>query len=437
MSENLDNNLPNSNIKQHKRSFLRKRLALWLVFVLICLSVLGGYTLGNKLAPKQIVVEPTDYKQQEGEKPGKVNNKEELPDYLKKDVNFSLFWQVWNKIQQQYIDRPVAETKLLYGSMSGLVNSLDDPYSVFLPPEPAKEFNDDLQGKLEGIGAEIGIRDNILTVVSPLSDSPAEKAGLKAKDRIVEIDGEETEDMSINQAVAKIRGEKGTQVKLKVFRESINDFKEINITRDVIQIESVEWEMLENNLAYIEVTNFNEDTSRRFNEAVENIILQNPKGIILDLRYNPGGYLDKAVDLASYWVDSGEVVVKEEFSDGTKNTYVSVGPTSLKDYPTVVLVNEGSASASEIVAGALQDYDLGYVMGEKTFGKGSVQMLEDLSDGSALKLTVARWLTPQDRQIDVKGIEPDQKVELTEEDWNNERDPQLKAAEDYLKNIEK
>ncbi len=414
------------------KSWLKKSMAIYLVVILVLLAFGSGMWLGKKSGKIQVVIEPGQVSEN-GQKYGQVTGKNELlPDYLKKDVNFNLFWQVWQKIQEEYIDRPVGETKLLYGALSGLVSGLGDPYSVFLEPAPAKEFSDDLKGKFEGIGAEIGLRDNVITIISPLPDSPAEKAGLKAADKIVEIDGKSTEKMSLNEAVNRIRGQKGTLVVLKIFREKDGGFHEFKVTREVIKIVSVKWEM-KNEIAYLKITNFNEDTDARFKQAVKEILLKNPKGIILDLRNNPGGYLDRAVTIASYWLPMGETVVQEEFANKDKKQYLANGEAQFKGYPAVVLVNQGSASASEIVAGALQDYGAAKLVGEKTFGKGSVQTLEELADGSAVKLTMARWLTPKGRQINVMGIEPDEKVELSEEDFKSNRDPQLEKALEMLR----
>ncbi|HPI67193.1 MAG TPA: S41 family peptidase [bacterium] len=418
---------PELSVNPQSESKFKKRVPLWLAVFLVIIALTAGVFWGEGIADKK------NSDNLSAKTYGTVVSKDgPLPEYLTKDVNFNLFWEVWQKIQNLYIDRPVGETKMLYGAMSGLVGSLGDPYSIFLEPVTTKKFSDDLKGKFEGIGAEIGLRDKLITIVSPLPESPAERAGLKAGDKIVEINGESTEKMTLDDAVNKIRGDKGTIVKLKIFREKDNNFHEYDITRDEIKIVSVRLEIKDNNIAYLQVTNFNDDTDVRFKKAVEEIILKNPKGIILDMRNNPGGYLERAVDVASYWLTSDQSVVLEEFASGERQTYFSKGVGQLKNYPTVVLVNGGSASASEIVAGALQDAGLAKLVGEKTFGKGSVQTLENLSDGSSVKLTIARWLTPLGRQIDVVGIEPDEKIELTEEDFNQGKDPQLDKALEML-----
>lgn len=421
-----------NNLPQPKKPWLKRSVALYLLLIFVILALGGGFFLGKKYGNVQVVLEPGTVVEN-GAEYGQVTGKDvSIPDHLLKDVNFGLFWEVWNKIQTQYIDRPAGETKLLYGAVAGLVSSLGDPYSVFLPPEPAKEFKDDLQGKFEGIGAEIGIRDNILTIISPLPDSPAEQAGLKPKDRVTEIDGFGTENITLNEAVSRIRGEKGTTVTLKIFREANGEFRDISIVRDVIKVSSVRWEMKDNNIVYIQISNFNQDTDELFQEAANEIILKNPAGIILDLRNNPGGYLDRAVNISSYWLEAGQTVVQEQFSNGDRQQYLANGLAQFKDYSTVILVNQGSASASEIVSGALQDYGVAQIVGQTTFGKGSVQSLENLSDGSTVKLTIARWLTPEGRQIDVSGIEPNVLVELTEEDFKEGRDPQLEKAIELL-----
>jgi len=365
---------------------------------------------------------------------GKVTNTDELPDYLAKDVNFKLFWKVWEIAKNKYIDRKdITDTQLFYGALAGSIAALGDPYSVFLNPEYSKEFNDELKGTFEGIGAEIGLRDNFLTVIAPLSESPAEKAGLKPLDKIVSIDGFDTTSMPLDKAIKLIRGAKGSIVKLVIAREGAKELKTFDITRDTIVVKSVKYEK-KDGFDYIKISNFNADTTLAFAAIVSEIAKSGSKGIILDLRSNPGGYLEKAVDIAGYWLKSGQVIVKEEFNNpNLNNDYLSAGTGELSRFPTVVLVNGGSASASEIVAGALQDMKLGTLVGETTFGKGSVQELEELSDGSSVKITIAHWLTPLGRLIDKNGIEPDIKSELTETDYQKNLDPQLAKALELLR----
>jgi carboxyl-terminal processing protease len=302
-----------------------------------------------------------------------------------------------------------------------------------MDPKIADEFEEDLTGTFEGIGAEIGIKNDILTVIAPLDGMPAQKAGLLAGDKIYAIDGEITADLTVDEAVSKIRGPKGTDVVLTISHNGFDMVEDITITRGVIKVSSVQTNRLDNGLFLIKISNFSDDTYSAFNTAVAEILRIDPKGIIIDLRNNPGGYLDTAIELASEWVEEG-VIVRERFSEEEVNDYLARGRARLKDYPTTVLVNGGSASASEILAGALRDYGQATIVGEKTFGKGSVQTLEEFADGSSLKITVAEWLTPSGDCINEIGIEPNIEVDLTIEDYNNDRDPQLDKAIEIMLN---
>jgi len=309
-------------------------------------------------------------------------------------------------VKEKYVDQPVDGVDLFYGSMEGMIRGLDDENSVFLPPKKAEEFVKDLSGEFEGIGAEIGMRDGRLAVVAPLPGSPAELAGLRSGDKILKINGEDVFDISLDEAVSRIRGPKNTEVVLTVLHVGSEELEDVSIKRQIINIPTVEWEMKSDNIAYLRISYFNEDTWKEFDKIVKEIILEKPQGLILDLRSNPGGFLQTSIDVVSEWVENG-LVVSEKFSDGTENEYNSRGLHRLSDLETIVLVDGGSASGSEIVAGALQDYDLATLVGIQTYGKGSVQDFEILPDGSALKLTVARWYTPDDRLIDGEGITPD------------------------------
>ncbi len=355
------------------------------------------------------------------DKPGRVTRGQ--------DVDFNLFWDVWDMLKKEYVDSDVlTEKKLFYGALEGLVHSTGDPYTVFMNPEQSKEFADDLSGMFEGIGAEIGFRDDILTIMAPLEDIPAMKAGVRAGDKIYAIDGVSAVDLSLEEAIKKIRGPKGTQVKLTLVRGKADKPIDITITRDTVVVKSIRVSWLENDqIAVIKVFNFNNDTESLFNSAVKEILTKQPRGLILDLRNNPGGYLDTAVAMASNWVEDG-AIVKEQFGDQRVIEHKALGNAPLADMPTVVLVNQGSASASEIVAGALKDYKKAALIGEKTFGKGSVQVLRQLQDGSTVKITTAKWLTPNGNYIHEQGIEPDIIVERTDEDREAEKDPQRDRA---------
>ncbi len=351
---------------------------------------------------------------------------------MQKDIDFNLYWELWDAIKKRYVDKDgLSDKKMFYGSLAGLASSLDDPYTTFMNPEEYKEFEGDMSGTFQGIGAEVGMRDEVITVIAPLADMPAEKAGIKAGDQILAINGTSTLGMTTNEAVSHIRGPKGTSVKLTIYRKGFKETKDIEIVRDVIYVKSIKTEMRKDGVYVIRVSNFNDDTADLFDKAIIDVMTKNPKGIVLDLRSNPGGYLDTAVEMVSEWVEEGDVV-KEKFSDGKEDSYKALGLPRLKSYKTVVLVDGGSASASEIVAGALQDYELAKIIGEKTYGKGSVQSMEGLSDGSSLKVTIAKWMTPKGRSINDEGITPDVEVKYTEEDFKNDRDPQMDKAVEII-----
>ena len=368
----------------------------------------------------------------------KIINKEL---YKPKTVDFSLFWQAWNAVTEKYVGTPDYQ-KMIYGAISGMVNALGDPYSSFMEPSATKSFMDELSGSISGIGAEIEKKEGNLVIVSPLDGSPAQKAGLLPSDQILKINDEDTANLDLNQAIDKIRGKAGTKVTLSIMREGWEAPKDFTIIREKIVIKSVKWQMLaspgeaggkDDNVFYIEVNQFGDDTSDLIAQAAKEIDAKHPKAVILDLRSNPGGYLDAAVDMSSLWMEKGSVVVQEKNKDGHINELKTTLDPILKNYKTIVLVNKGSASASEIVAGALQDSGKATIVGETSFGKGSVQELEPLSDKSTLRVTVAKWLTPKGRTIDLIGITPDVVIALTEADHNAGKDPQLDKAMELVK----
>jgi len=353
----------------------------------------------------------------------------------KAGVDANLYWEVWNEIQRSFVGAPVPDTQLFYGSLFGLVHSLRDRYSSFYTPEESEKFDRDLDGEFEGIGAEIGVKRDRIVIITPLPDSPAERAGLLPGDWIVLINDEPTQTLSLDEAVKKIRGPKGTTVTLEIVRNHESETPKpqtISIVRDRIVIREAEHTyrktMKGKTIAHIQLYSFNKNAFSELREVALDVQKRSIDGIIFDLRNNGGGLLDQAVNVAGMWLPKDAVVVWEEYSGGSKDTLFSGGSQLFSRYPTVVLINKGSASASEIVAGALQDHGAAKLVGEVSFGKGSVQTYEKLSDGSALKLTVAKWLTPNQRTIDGEGITPDIEVELTEEDFANDRDPQLDTA---------
>ncbi|OGH84538.1 MAG: hypothetical protein A2261_02830 [Candidatus Magasanikbacteria bacterium RIFOXYA2_FULL_44_8] len=333
------------------------------------------------------------------------------------EVDFGQFWKVWDEIKAKYPKQPVKDTDMFYGAIQGLVYSLGDPYSVYFPPKAAEDFNKSLSGEFEGIGAELGIKFGQLVVISPLPGTPAERAGLRSADNIMKIGTTTTKEMDINDAVDLIRGPAGTDVVLTVYRNGEEKTREITITRAKIDVPSVTFSWKNNSVAYLRIMQFNEDTQGLFEKYIRQIKSRPAKGIILDLRSNPGGYLEGAVDVASEWIKTGPIV-NERFSSTTINVHDTRGDHRLMGIKTAVLINGGSASASEIVAGALQDTKTATIIGEKSYGKGSVQDYESFPDGSALKLTVAEWLTPSGKNINESGIMPDI---LVKEEWEKEK----------------
>ncbi|MBI2639595.1 MAG: S41 family peptidase [Candidatus Sungbacteria bacterium] len=351
------------------------------------------------------------------------------------EVDFSLFWKVWARLQEKYVDRShIDSQKQVWGAISGMVRALGDPYTNFLPPEDTKQFQEDLNGEFGGIGAELGIRKEVLTVITPLKNSPAQRAGLTAGDKIIKIDEEVTTGLSLEGAVRLIRGEKGTPVKLSVLRNG-EEAHEFTIIRETIVIPTIETKELGNGVFYIRLFSFNGPSPQIFREAVGEFLGSKNTKLVLDLRGNAGGFLNAAVDIASWFLRAGEVVAREKYGDGSEDNYRSIGRRLLEDIPTVVLIDQGSASASEILAGALRDVRGIKLVGQKSFGKGSVQELVELDDGASLKVTIAKWLTPSGKTIDGEGLEPDVVVEIKKEDTEEGKDPQLDKAVEILKEL--
>ncbi len=354
-------------------------------------------------------------------------------------VDFSLFWQVLKEIEEKYVDKSKIDyQKILYGAISGMAGSLGDPYTVFMEPKKTESFVESVEtgGSFEGVGMELGLKDNVLTVVAPIEGTPAAKAGMKAGDVILKIDDKATDDMLLEEAVSLIRGKKGTKVVLTIIRKGVVEPKVITLTRDTIQVPVVTWRMEDNNIAYIKIYQFTGNLPSRFQKAVSELLQKKAKKIILDLRNNPGGYLETSVEIASWFIPKGEVVAIENFGDvDTQKIDRSYGYKELQNFPVVVLINKGSASASEILAGALRDIKQIKLIGETSFGKGSVQSLEQFRGGSSLKITIAKWLTPSGLSISESGLKPDIEIELTDKDVENNIDSQLNKAIEILKGL--
>ncbi|MDD5071708.1 MAG: S41 family peptidase [Patescibacteria group bacterium] len=430
-------------VGENKRNKWLKRTAMViLILILMAVSFGSGLYISQKSeVVKELAKKEAVYLGQLTSKYGQSRN-----DILSRDTDFNLFWEVWDTLKKEYVDREgLNDKEMFYGALKGMVASLGDPYTVFMDPKLSREFEEDMAGTFEGIGAEIGIRKEVLTIIAPLDGMPAQKAGLASGDKVYYIDGETTAGMTVDEAVRKIRGPKGTDVTLTIFREGSDGARDITITRGVIVVKSVKTETIalaenaggageekNDDIFVLKISNFNNDTLDLFNKAARDILAKDPAGIILDLRNNPGGYLDTAIELASEWVDNG-LVVTEKFSEEKKNEYFSRGRARLKDYPTVVLVNGGSASASEILAGALRDHKKATIVGGQTFGKGSVQTLREFGDGSSVKITVAKWLTPNGDSINDEGIKPDIEIEMTPEDYEENKDPQMEKAVEILR----
>jgi carboxyl-terminal processing protease len=313
-------------------------------------------------------------------------------------------------VKKNYVE-DVEEKELVYGAIKGMLSSLD-PHSSFMPPEAFKEMQIDTKGEFGGLGIQIGIKDKILTIIAPIEDTPAHEAGVQAGDRIIKIEGESTKDISLHEAVSKLRGPKGTDVTITIVREGLEKSLDITITRDIIKLKSVKTRVLDDNIGYVKLTQFQEKSAKDLRKALKELSEKDINALILDLRNNPGGLLKGAVDVTSQFLPPGKLVVYIKGKNGDKTDFDTVNGNKYYEYPMVVLVNGGSASASEIVAGALQDWGKAVVLGSQTFGKGSVQTVIPLSDGSALRLTTARYYTPKGRSIQTTGITPDIEVKL-------------------------
>lgn len=350
------------------------------------------------------------------------------------DINalFSPFWEAWQIVHSHYVDQPVNDLELMRGAISGMLGALGDQHTSYMNPDEYKQANMPMNGEYEGIGAYVDTTGDYLTVVSPMPDSPAEKAGLKAGDKILKVDGDDMTGIDGSLVLRRVLGPAGSTVVLTILREGTDEPFDVEIIRAKIVLESVTYEMRDDGIAYVNLSTFGEDTTADLKAALRDVMEKNPKGLILDMRNNGGGYLNTAIEVVSQFVGSG-VVMYEEYGDGTRQTFEAIPGGLATKIPLVVLVNEGTASASEITAGAIQDYERGQLVGVTTYGKGSVQNWIALKDEQgAVRVTVARWLTPKERQIHEVGLEPDVVVELTPEDIEASRDPQLDKAVEIL-----
>ncbi len=399
-------------------------------FIIVSLIlVVASLSLGYNLGHKGYVFVPKDFQ---------IINQDKLP----QTVDYSLLNDAIEVLNKKYIDKSVDQHKILYGAISGAVSSLGDPYTDFFDPKSLNNFQTNLKGSFDGIGASVGKQNDNIVIIAPLADSPAEKAGLKAKDIVSAVNASSTAGWSVDQAVEQIRGPKGTSVTLTIIRGQEKPF-DVKIVRQEIKVKSVQWKYQDikegdktKKIAVITISQFGDDTTPLFNQAVNDILKHSVDGIILDLRNNPGGYLQSAVDVASNWISLDTTVVTEAHSDGSSQVYKAEGNNRLTGIKTTILINGGTASAAEILSGALHDYKIANLVGEKSFGKGSVQELVNLKDGSAIKVTVAKWITPGGVNLNHNGLDPDDKITLTEDDVKNGNDPQMdKAVQSVLSTV--
>lgn len=354
-------------------------------------------------------------------------------------VDFKLFWDTWDLLGRSYLDKKAIDPqKMVYGAVSGMVSAIGDPYTVFLPPTQQKSSKEELSGAFDGVGIQLGFnKDKRLVVMAPLSGTPAEKAGIKPQDLIVKINDKDTTNITLPEAVQLIRGPKGTEVTLTTFRDGDSDTKNYSLTRDTIVVKSVEVSYKNTpggkNAAVMKLSRFGENTNKEWDEAVNDILAKKPQAVILDLRNNPGGFLEGAVFIGSEFLDGGDVVLQEN-AKGEKSAYKVNRTGKLLQMPLVVLINKGSASASEIVAGALQDRKRAKAIGEQSFGKGTIQEAQDLSQGTGIHITVAKWLTPNGRWVnDTQGLEPDVKIEVPKDiKQDDTKDVQMDKALELL-----
>lgn len=409
---------------------LRNTSQTFIVILLIIVSALGGYFAGKN----DINVAWEKYK------PKVSVTSKEPPKSIDQAIDFKLFWDVFDRVQKQYIGKKDIDVKkMYYGAISGMVAALGDPYTVFLAPDQNKETKEELAGRFEGIGAQLGAKDKKIVVIAPLKASPAEKAGVKPSDWIARVDGKDTVSWTLPEAVSKIRGPKGTKVKLTIVHENEDKPIELEIVRDTIVVKSVEWAQKEKDgkkVAAIHLSRFGETTDDEWTSVVSEITQMRQtsgnsfKGVVLDLRNNPGGFLSGAVFIASEFLPDGVVVMQENAQGERQNYTVNRVGKLLRD-PVVVLINKGSASASEIVAGALSDRGRAKLIGEKSFGKGTIQEAQDLSEGAGLHITTAKWLTPEGHWVnETEGLTPDIEVKPDEKDPT--KDVQLDRAIEEL-----
>jgi carboxyl-terminal processing protease len=405
------------------RHIFKRFLVIAGIVLSVCVLIGGGFYFGysyGRNTPKNIVIKG-------------VSNIERG---VNSDVDFSVFWQAWDLLKNNYLNgTQLKDQDLVYGAIEGLISSAGDPHTVFFTPDDSQKFAQDIQGEFGGIGAELEVKNNYVVVVAPLEDTPASRGGIKAGDKILAVDNQVIQNADVNDAVKRIRGLVGTKVVLTILSNGDVKSKNITLTRETITVPTLKWQIKDNNIAYVQLFSFNEKASYLFYKAAMEIMSSDAKGMVLDLRNDPGGYLEVAVNIAGWFFNKGQLVVAEAPRNGDKTNFLADGTGAFKNMPMVVLVNKGSASASEILAGALRDNNKIKLIGETTFGKGTVQDLENLKDGSQIKMTIAKWLLPSGNGINKEGLAPDIEVKITDQDVVAKKDSQLDRALEEVQKI--
>ena len=396
--------------------WLRYGLLAVLVALVVGASFGAGVGLGLYVAPEQNQPSGVAAEQQE---------------------QFGIFWEAWEIVERDFFhpDREPQALDMTYGAIRGMVASMGDPNTLFVEPAQTSIWEQDLQGEFEGIGATVNMEDGRLVIIQPLPSSPAEKAGLLPNDIVLTVDGLSIEGIELLEAISLIRGPEGTVVILGISREGRDGVFDVSVERGRIELATLDAELLDDGIAYVRLLEFNGRADSLMRSALERLMDQEPKGLIIDLRSNPGGFLGTAVDIGSQFIDKGIILI-ERSKNGVEREHRARKGGLATEVPLVVLVDGGSASASEIVAAAVQDHKRGILVGQPTHGKGSVQNTHHLSDGSSIRVTVSRWYTPNDREISPQGLTPDIAVEMTAEDMAQGRDPQLARAREYLLALE-
>jgi carboxyl-terminal processing protease len=409
---------------------LRGVLLSAVAFVMLLGTFSGGFLVGHflpaGLAPQALQALPTA-------PPVETASPEQqsvTPEGLQ--ALFAPFWEAWNIVHNEYVDQPVDNVALMQGAIRGMMAALGDKHSSYMDPTTFEAANAGLSGEYEGIGAYVDTTADYLTIISPIPGSPAERKGLQAGDKIIALDGEDMTGIDAELVRQRVLGPAGTTVVLTIAREGTPEPLDFTITREKIVVDSASGKMLEDGIGYIQITTFGDKTTQELRAALENIMAQNPGGLVIDLRNNGGGYLQTSVEVASEFIPDG-VILYEQYGDGNRTTYEAIKGGQATEIPIIVLINEGSASASEIVAGAIQDTGRGKLVGTTSYGKGSVQNWVPLTNNQgAVRVTIAKWLTPGERTINDQGLTPDAEVDLTVEERNAGLDPQLDKAVELL-----